>query len=56
MPTIRHYIKERLIRPTTRSQGGFMLFVPELVKRIENIKRLQEEDNLSLEEIRRELH
>jgi len=56
IPTIRHYIKERLIRPTTRSQGGFMLFVPELVKRIENIKRLQEEDNLSLEEIRRELH
>lgn len=55
IPTVRYYIKQRLIRPTTRSQGGFMLFVPEVAERIREIKRLQEEERLSLEVIRRKI-
>ncbi len=55
IPTVRYYIKQRLIRPTTRSQGGFMLFVPDVAERIKEIKKLQEEDNMSLDDIRKEL-
>lgn len=53
--TIRYYIKQRLIRPTTTSQGGFMLFVPNLVDRVKAIKKMQKEERLSLEEIRKGL-
>ena len=55
IPTIRHYIKQRLIRPTTKTQGGFMLFVPQVAERIKQIKQLQKESKLSIKDIRKEL-
>jgi Fic family protein len=55
IPTIRYYIRQRLIRPTTKTQGGFMLFVPQIADRIRTIKKLQKEDRLTIKDIRREL-
>lgn len=55
IPTIRYYIKQRLIRSTTKTQGGFMLFVPQVAERIKQIKKLQKEDKLSIKDIRKEL-
>jgi len=52
IPTIRYYIAERLIRPTTKTQGGFMLFVPQVAERIREIKKLQKEERLSIKDIR----
>lgn len=52
IPTIRYYIQQRLIRPTTKTQGGFMLFIPRVADRVKEIKKLQKEDRLSIKDIR----
>lgn len=53
--TIRYYIEQGLITPDGHSQGGFMLFSPKVVEKIKEIKRLQQEERLSIKEIRNKL-
>jgi DNA-binding transcriptional MerR regulator len=48
--TIRYYERRKLLRPASRSRGGFRLFPPETVERVQFIKHAQEM-GLSLEEI-----
>lgn len=49
--TIRYYERRRLIKPASRTDGGYRLFPPETVERIRFIKQAQEL-GFSLEEIR----
>lgn len=56
IPTIRHYIEQHLIKPVNKTSGGFMLFTPDMVKIIEEIKKLQKEKKLTIAEIRKELN
>lgn len=53
--TIRYYIEQGLIKPDGHSQGGFMLFGPKVVRKIKEIKRLQQEERWSIKEIRNKL-
>lgn len=53
--TIRYYIEQGLITPDGHSQGGFMLFNPKILEKIKEIKRLKQEERLSIKEIRSKL-
>lgn len=52
---IRYYIKQGLIAPVGHSQGGFALFNQAIIKKIKKIKQLQQEERLSINEIKRRL-
>ncbi|MGH9873522.1 MAG: heavy metal-responsive transcriptional regulator [Pyrinomonadaceae bacterium] len=49
--TLRYYEKLKLLPPTRRSSGGFRLFAPEHVERVQFIKQAQEL-GFSLDEIK----
>lgn len=55
IPTVRHYVSQRLIKPQTKTPGGFMLFNSQVVETIKQIKRLQRDQLLPLLEIRKKL-
>ena len=55
IPTVRYYIAEGLIKPDSKSKGGFMLFSPKVVERIKEIKRLQKVERLKIAEIRKRI-
>jgi DNA-binding transcriptional MerR regulator len=48
--TVRYYERRRLLPPVQRSQGGFRLFTPETVERVQFIKQAQDL-GFSLDEI-----
>lgn len=48
--TVRYYERRRLLPPAQRSQGGFRLFTPETVERVQFIKQAQDL-GFSLDEI-----
>jgi len=48
--TVRYYERRKLLRPVSRSRGGFRLFLPETVERVQFIRHAQEM-GLSLDEI-----
>jgi Fic family protein len=52
---IRYYIQQGLIVPKGHSEGGFALFTSEAIGKIKEIKRLQQEERLSITEIKRRL-
>lgn len=52
IPTVRYYVDQGLIRPVSKTAGGFMLFEPQVVKTIGEIRRLQQEERLLLSEIK----
>jgi len=49
--TVRYYERRRLLPPAPRTEGGFRLFTPEAVERMQFIKQAQEL-GFSLDEIR----
>jgi MerR family transcriptional regulator, Zn(II)-responsive regulator of zntA len=49
--TIQYYRKLGLLRPAGRTQGGFWLFDEAAVKKAQEIRRLQKEQRLTLDEI-----
>ncbi|MFN2494232.1 MAG: MerR family transcriptional regulator, partial [Pyrinomonadaceae bacterium] len=49
--TLRYYERLRLLPPTRRSAGGFRLYAPEHVERVQFIKQAQEL-GFSLDEIK----
>jgi MerR family transcriptional regulator, copper efflux regulator len=49
--TIRYYTKLGLIQPSGKTQGGFSLFDEAAVVRAAEIRRLQHDERLTLEEI-----
>lgn len=50
--TIRYYEEIGLLRPPSRTEGGYRLFTVEDIERLERIKRLREVMNFSLAEIK----
>lgn len=52
---IRYYVEEGLITPEGHSEGGFALFNPEVIEKIKKIKRLQQQERLSIVEIKKRL-
>ena len=50
--TIRYYEEIGLLRPPSRTEGGYRLFTAEDIGRLERIKRLRELMNFSLAEIK----
>ncbi|MDO8528047.1 MAG: Fic family protein [Deltaproteobacteria bacterium] len=50
--TIRHWTKEGLLRENRLSQGGYHLYAPEAILQIEEIRRLQKEERLTLAELK----
>lgn len=52
---IRFWIKQRLIVPAGHSEGGFALFNRDVIEKIKKIKRLQQEERLTIDEIRKRL-
>ncbi len=50
--TIRYYEEIGLLRPPSRTEGGYRLFTDEDVQRLERIKQLREVMNFSLAEIK----
>lgn len=55
IPTVRYYVAFGLITPVGKSPGGFLLFNDQAIERIGEIKRMQKEDRLSIEEIKKVL-
>lgn len=53
--TIRYYVQQGLITPAEHSSGGFMLFNQNTIDKIKKIKRLQQEERLSIGEIGKRL-
>jgi len=52
---IRYYLQQGLITPAGHTEGGFALFNTEVIDKIKEIKRLQQEERLSINEIRNRL-
>ena len=50
--TLRYYEEKGLLQPPSRMEGGFRLYSPEDMERIERIKELQELLGFSLAEIK----
>jgi len=54
--TIRYWTNEGLIEVKEYSQGGYQLYEPSMVERIERIRRLQSEKRLTIAEIKEQLN
>lgn len=52
---IRYWVKQNLIKPVGHSEGGFALFNADVIERIKKIRKLQQEERLSIVEIKRRL-
>jgi len=53
---IRYWTNEGLIEVKGYSQGGYQLYEPSMVERIERIRRLQSEKRLTIAEIKEQLN
>lgn len=53
--TIRFWTNEGLIEIKEYSQGGYQLFDPSMVDRVKHIRKLQNEERLTIAEIKKEL-
>lgn len=53
--TIHYYTSEKLIAAVERSQGGYRLYHPATVQKVQTIQKLQSEKRLTISEIRQQL-
>lgn len=53
--TIRHWTKEGVLDVAGQSPGGYQLYAPAMIARIEEIRRLQSEERLTLAELKQRL-
>jgi len=53
--TIRYWTSEGLLEIKEFSQGGYQLFDPSMVDRVKQIRKLQNEERLTIAEIKKEL-
>lgn len=51
--TIRHWTKKGLLDVAAKSSGGYQLYAPTTVARVEEIRRLQNEERLTLAELKK---
>jgi len=52
---IRYWTSERLLKVSTHSKGGYQLYDPSMIDRVKQIRKLQNNDRLTIAEIRKEL-
>ena len=55
VPTIRHWTKEGLLTVADYTEGGYQLYSQDQVAVIKKISKLQDEDRLTIAEIKKEL-
>ena len=55
VPTIRYWTKEGLLEVASYTEGGYQLYEELMIKRVEEIRRLQKEERLSIVEIKKRL-
>lgn len=55
VPTIRYWTKEGLIQVTELSKGGYQMYHPNMIKRAKQIRSLQAEKRLTIEELKKTL-
>jgi len=55
IPTIRYWTKEGLLKVEEYSKGGYQLYSPKIVDRIKQIRKLQSEKRLTIEELKKVL-
>jgi len=53
--TIRYWTSEGLLEVKELSKGGYQLYDPSMIDRAKQIRKLQNNDRLTIEEIRKEL-
>lgn len=53
VPTLRYWTKEGLLQVAQVSAGGYQLFAPEMAKQVAEIRRLQSEERLTIQEIKK---
>lgn len=56
VPTLRYWIKEGLLEAQDQTAGGYMLFGPDAIERIKDIRQLQKEKRLSIAEIKQQIN
>ena len=54
-PTLRFWTQSQLLQVAGVTPGGYQLFAPAMIQRIQLIRRLQQEQRLSIDEIRQRL-
>lgn len=54
--TIRYWTKEGLLTPSKRSGGGYQLYASDAVKKVEQIRTLQKELRLTIQELKKKLY
>lgn len=52
VPTIRYWTKEGLLSVASHTKGGYQLYDPAMVERARQIRRMQEQERLTIKEIR----
>ncbi len=52
VPTIRYWTKEGLLAPASKTEGGYALYDPTMADRAREIRRLQQQERLTIAEIR----
>lgn len=52
-PTIRYWTKEGLLQVAELSKGGYHMYHPDMIKRITQIRSLQKEKRLTIEELKK---
>lgn len=55
IPTVRYYLNMELIKSADKTPGGFFLFDHNIIERIQMIKKLQNENRLTIAEIKQRL-
>lgn len=53
VPTIRYWTKEGLLHVKELSKGGYQMYHPDMIKRVKQIRSLQTEKRLTIEELRK---
>lgn len=55
VPTLRFWTQSQLLQVAGQTPGGYQLFSPTMIPRVQLIRKLQQEQRLTLEEIRQRL-
>ena len=54
-PTLRFWTQSQLLQVAGFTPGGYQLFAPAMIQRVQLIRKLQQEQRLTIEEIRQRL-
>lgn len=55
VPTLRYWTKEGLLIVTSHTTGGYQLYSSDMVERVKEIRKMQEEERLTIAEIKQKL-